>query len=121
MSYKYRIIVAGSRDFDDWKTLMTNLTRIIKGFNCNREDVQIVSGGARGADKLGEEYAKKAGLALKVFNADWDNLGKRAGIIRNAEMAKYGTHLVAFWDGKSRGTKNMIEVASRRGLKVEVI
>jgi len=70
--------------------------------------VQIVSGTARGADKLGEAYAYSHGLSVKRFPADWESHGKAAGVIRNAEMAEYCDAAIIFWNGVSKGTKNMI-------------
>ena len=89
--------------------------------------VCIISGTARGADKLGELYAERTGLSTYRFSADWDGLGKRAGYVRNAEMAKFAVKdgnygvLVAFWDGKSKGTKHMIDLANKYGLEVYVV
>ena len=79
---------------------------------------EIVSGCARGADTLGEKYAIKNNVALKKFPADWDNLGKKAGHVRNCQMGDYADALIALWDGESRGTKHMIDYATNKGLKV---
>lgn len=125
-----RVIIAGSRDFDDFPMLMSKCTDIlstIANTNDNLDKVRIVSGAARGADKLGEQYAKLLGYEVSRFPADWDNLGKRAGYVRNAEMAKFAVEdsnygvLIAFWDGVSKGTKHMIDLANRYGLIVHVI
>lgn len=70
---------------------------------------EVVSGGARGIDQAGEWWAATKGIPVKVFCADWAVLGKGAGMHRNVEMAKYADCLVAIWDGKSSGTKHMIE------------
>ena len=78
------------------------------------------SNGWRGVDSMGEEWAKSKSIPVRRFPADWDGLGKAAGFIRNAEMADYADALIAVWDGKSRGTANMIEVAKKKGLKVHV-
>ncbi len=81
----------------------------------------------RGADWLGEQYAKVAGYEVSKFPADWDRLGKRAGYVRNAEMAKFAAAdknygvLAAFWDGKSRGTKHMIDLAEKYGLEIHIV
>lgn len=81
----------------------------------------------RGADTLGERFAKEFGLEVKRFIPDWDSLGKRAGYVRNAEMAKYSVEdgndgmLIAFWDGKSKGTKHMIDLANQYKLEVHVV
>ena len=125
-----RVIIAGSRDFDDFPKLMNSSIEILTGISKKRDDldrIRIISGTARGAGKLGEQYAKIAGYELSKFPADWDGLGKRAGYIRNAEMAKFAVEdgnygvLIAFWDGQSRGTKHMIDLAKRYGLEVHVV
>jgi len=82
------------------------------------KDIEIVSGHANGADKLGERYAKENNLKLTLFPANWDLNGKSAGYIRNYEMAKYADVLIAFWDGKSKGTMDMISQANKRDLIV---
>lgn len=86
-----------------------------------KEDVVIISGHASGADALGERYAQERGFLLETYPADWKVLGKADGPIRNAKMAEVADALIAFWDGKSRGTKNMIDTATKRGLKVAVV
>lgn len=75
---------------------------------------------ARGADRLGEKYAKEHGYKVLYFPADWDIDGKSAGFIRNVKMAENADALVAFWDGKSVGTKHMIETAQNKGLAVRI-
>ncbi len=83
-------------------------------------DITVCSGGANGADKLGERFARDFKLQLRIFEADWGGLGKSAGPVRNREMAEWADTLVAYWDGKSRGTKNMISEALKNGLEVHV-
>lgn len=112
----FRVIIAGSRDFDDYALLQEHADYMLS----RQEDIEIVSGGASGADALGERYAKDRGYKLKIFPADWVKYGRRAGPIRNREMAEYADALLAYWDGKSRGTQNMIEEARARGLKVSI-
>ena len=122
-----RIIIAGSRDFNDYELLKKSAIEIITKKTMLPDLTRIISGGARGADTLGERFAKEFGLEVKKFPADWDGLGKRAGYVRNAEMAKFAVEddndgmLIAFWDGKSRGTKHMIDLAKRYGLEVHVV
>jgi len=124
-----KVIVAGGRDFKDYMLLADKLDKIL--FNAG-EEVEIISGGQvtidpntgekYGADYLGEQYAKnQRHCALKVFPADWATLGKKAGPFRNLQMAQYSDALVAFWDGKSKGTKNMVDTAHFLNLKVRVI
>ena len=113
-----KIIIAGSRDFDNFLTLRDKLDFFLQNV---KEEIQIVSGGARGADKMGETYSKLRGYGLKIFKADWNKYGKKAGYLRNEEMAKYGTHCVCFWDGKSKGTKHMIDLAKQYQLNLRVV
>ena len=111
-----KIIIAGSRNFNDYNLLKTSCDSLLTQFT----NIEIVSGTARGADKLGERYAREKGSNIKEFPANW-NLGKSAGYIRNDEMAKYSDMLIAFWDGTSKGTKHMIDLANKRSLKVEIV
>lgn len=112
---RMKTIIAGSRDFNDLELLSWTMQTLLW------EPDEIISGGARGADKLGEEWAHDEGISVNLFPADWDTFGKSAGMIRNKEMAKAAEALVAFWDGKSKGTKNMIEEAAKAGLYIKVI
>lgn len=112
-----KAIVAGSRAFNDSAKLFSELNKLVKEYNIDT----IISGGARGADSLGEWYACEHNLKLKVFPAKWDIYGKAAGYKRNIEMASNADMLIAFWDGESKGTKHMIEIAKAKGLKVFVI
>lgn len=82
---------------------------------------EVVSGNARGADEMGEWWASENGIQIKLFPANWSKFGKAAGPIRNEEMAKYADCLVAFWDGKSKGTSNMLDLAEKYGLHIEVV
>ena len=123
-----RIIIAGSRDFNDYTFLKTSIKEILKSTSLTDiSKIKIISGTARGADQLGERFAKQFKLEVVKFPAKWDLYGKRAGYIRNEEMAKYSIEdnnygmLVAFWDGESRGTKHMINLANKHGLEVHVI
>lgn len=112
-----KVIVAGSRGFDDYELLQDRLDFYL----VYQSDVEIVSGTARGADQLGERYAFERGYAVKQFPADWDTYGKSAGYRRNAEMAEYADAAIIFWDGKSRGSKHMIDLAKAKGLRVRVV
>lgn len=120
--YSAKIIIAGGRTFDDYGKAHGILHDLfIRAGNwvypCG---VEIVSGGARGADKIGERFAADWSAPIKRFPADWGKHGKAAGYIRNEEMAKYADILVAFWDGESKGTKHMIDLALKHGLEVHV-
>jgi hypothetical protein len=111
-----KIIIAGSRNFNDYNLLKTSCDNLLTQFT----NIEIVSGTARGADKLGERYAREKGYDIKQFPANWDKFGKSAGYIRNDEMAQYSDMLIAFWDGTSKGTKHMIDLANKRGIKVVI-
>lgn len=109
-----KIIVAGSRDIDDFEVVES---AIMQSGWISRE-TEIVSGMARGVDTLAVEFAERYHLKVHKFPADWSRHGKAAGIIRNAEMAKFADALIAVWDGKSRGTLNMIDTAKICRLQV---
>ena len=113
---KFRVIIAGGRDFNDFR----KLTEVCMHMLQNKKNVEIVSGTANGADKLGEKFAKFIGYPVKEFPANWDVLGKSAGYIRNKEMAEYADALIAFWDKSSKGTKHMIDLANKMNLKVKI-
>lgn len=119
----YRVIVAGTREFDNYSLLRMQLTDYLSPIP--NEEIEIISGTARGADKLGEQYASDHNLKCIKFPANWNTYGKSAGYIRNAEMAKYASQehgvLFAFWDGKSKGTKHMIDLAYKYNLETYVI
>lgn len=108
-----RLAIVGSRDFPNLPLVKQFVERL-------QRDTVVVSGGARGVDSVAVEAARQRGLATEVFEADWDRLGKRAGIDRNARMIDTVDGLVAFWDGKSRGTQHAIQCAKTRGIWVRV-
>ncbi len=112
-----KIIIAGSREFKDYDFLREKMDKLL----INQKEVEIVSGGCRGADILGEKYANEKGYKLKVFKANWYKFGRSAGPIRNREMAEYADGLVAFYKEGSKGTKNMIEEAYKNKIKVRII
>ena len=112
----YKVIIAGCRDFTDYALLRSFADDALAGI----DDIEIVSGGARGADALGERYARERGRNLKVFPAEWEKWRAAAGPIRNSQMASYADALFAFWDGRSVGTRDMIRKAEEKGLKVQV-
>jgi len=118
-----RLIIAGCRNIE-WSYLNTLIDESIKYITETTNDlnnIEIVSGGAYGADSMGEAFANRFNLPLKKFPADWDKYGKRAGMIRNHQMGDYATHLIAFWDGKSRGTNDMINYMKSLNKNVKII
>lgn len=117
-----KLIIAGSRSFDDYWFLEQAVESFIMSYGYPLEDVEIVSGGATGADKLGEKYATKNNLKLTKMLPDYVQYNpKSAPIMRNKRMAKYATHCIVFWDGVSSGTRNMINEAKKQGLELRVI
>ena len=113
----FRVIIAGSRSFDDYDMLVKTMDMVLQNIT---DEIQVVCGMAAGADTLGERYAKERGYQIAYFPADWKKYGRSAGFNRNQEMAKNADALVAFWDGKSKGTKHMLDIAQRYGLRVRL-
>jgi len=109
-----KTIVAGSRNCTDVEIVRRAMN------TCPFKITEVVSGCARGVDTIGEQLAERKGVPVKRFPANWDRDGKSAGYLRNAEMAEYAEALVAVWDGQSRGTKHMIDLAKRKGLMVYI-
>jgi hypothetical protein len=110
-----RVIIAGSREITDPRVLLDALREVQWPIS------QVVCGMARGADRLGYDWAKANNVPIAEFPADWNRYGKQAGMKRNAEMARNADALLALWDGESRGTEHMIYVAACNNLKVHVV
>jgi len=108
-----KTIIAGSRDCFD--TNAVDRAVLGSGFDIT----EIVSGGCRGADQSGELFAERNGIPVKRFPY-LGQYGRAGGPIRNDQMARYADALIAIWDGRSRGTKNMIDLAKKHGLRVYV-
>lgn len=100
---KQKIIIAGCRTFKDYRRLAQELEQYEYKIG------EVVCGGAQGVDELGRTWAIKNNIPVKMFPADWENDGQAAGFIRNHKMGDYADALIAFWDGQSVGTKDMIE------------
>ena len=113
----FKLIVAGSRDFEDYAFLKQRLEHLLQNVE---GEIEIVSGRARGADLLGERFAKEKGYKIAEFPANWERDGKVAGFLRNTDMAKYSNACVVFWKNKSRGSKHMIDQATKFNLKVRI-
>lgn len=109
-----RIIIAGGRDFQDYPYLEQMLLPLFDLYS----DIEIVSGQAKGADRLGENFAQSYNLPVKYFPAQWDLYGKGAGFKRNNDMANYADIAICFWNGMSTGTRHMINTAKDKGLYV---
>lgn len=105
-----KCIIAGSRGITDYNIIEEAFTKC----PWHGKITEIVSGTARGVDRLGEELAEKRGLEVGKFPADWSK-GRGAGHIRNKDMAKYTDIAIILWDGSSKGTKNMIDNMKKLG------
>ena len=126
-----RIAIVGSRDFNNYEYLKFELLKhinkrldstVIPGMPYQRVDldVEIVSGGAKGADTLAEKFADEFGFEKLIFKPDWDLYGKRAGFVRNAKIVDNCDVLFAFQINKSKGTQHSIDLAREKGKEVYV-
>ena len=113
-----KIVVGGCRDFCDYDVLREFLDEVLDGRDLS--DVTLLSGHCRGADMLAELYAGERGIKVELHPAEWDKYGRAAGVHRNREMVDEADQVIAFWDGKSRGTKSLIEYAKKRGKAADV-
>ena len=112
---KKKIIVAGSRTFNNFPLLKEVLDKRVN------EIKEVVSGRAKGADTFGETWALKNNIPIKPFAAQWEKFGAAAGYVRNHDMGDYADELIAFWDGNSSGTKDMIEYMEKLKKPVQVV
>ena len=124
---KRRVVMAGSRDFDDEEFFRNEVLEILEREGFTPADIEDVCGKCKGPDTFGERLTREYGGDVTDFLPDWNKRGKAAGPIRNEAMAKYASEgdepglLIAFWDGESRGTKSMIDYAKKYGLQVNVV
>lgn len=109
-----KVIIAGSRSIRRYSVVEFGY------LDSGLKATEIVSGCARGVDKLGEQLASNLNIPCAMFPANWDKYGKQAGYLRNVEMSKYADALIAFWDGSSSGTKHMIDLAKKEELTLFV-
>lgn len=114
-----KIIVAGSRDFNDYQLLHNKLKYLTQ--NYDNSQIEIVSGTARGADQLGERYAKQYNIKVTKFPADWERFGRSAGPKRNIQMAHYADVAVVFQVNNSRGSQHMINTMRELNKRVVVV
>lgn len=102
-----KVIVAGSREFTDKEAIRDEMNKAWREWG----PFEVVSGMARGVDRLAAEIAREAGITVHEFPADWDRYGRSAGYRRNEKMAQVADGLIAFWQDGSRGTRHMIDLA----------
>lgn len=108
------IAIIGSRDYPDMDAVRAYIEDL------NPHNTIIISGGARGVDSVAVEHARKMGIHFAIIPALWDTHGKAAGMFRNRALVEMSDHVVAFWDEKSRGTKNTIDTAKMLSKPVTV-
>lgn len=110
-----KVIIAGSRNFNNYNLVEETIEKL------GLEIDEVVYGGAAGADYMGLLWARKHQVKVKTFLAEWSAYGGAAGPLRNKQMAEYGDYLLAFWNGKSKGTRSMINEMKKKGKHGEVI
>ena len=117
-----RVVIAGCRDYENYEQAKEFIDICLSNVRKENEII-IVSGGARGADAIGERYAKENGFAVEKYPADWEKYGKSAGPIRNKQMAEISDYVICFWNEKSKGTKSMIDYAKKlnKPVKIKII
>lgn len=103
-----KLAIVGSRTFNDYNLLETTIKEHVDV----SQITHIVSGGARGADKLGEVFAQKYNIQTIIYKPDWNKYGKGAGFVRNYDIINTADTVIAFWDGESKGTKHDIDIAN---------
>ena len=108
-----KVAVVGSRGFDDYPLLKETLS--------NHQITRIISGGARGADSLAEQFAREHNIQTDIYRPDWKSYGRAAGPKRNRTIVENSDKIIAFWDGESKGTKSSIDLAKKLGKEVIVI
>lgn len=119
---KFYLLIAGSRTFNNYNLLKEKCDYVLQNYN----DIVIVSGGAKGADTLAEQYAKEKNYELIVFPAEWDVYGKSAGYRRNEKMHQYISQfekrgVICFWDGASRGTRHNFDLCTTYNNPLRII
>ena len=114
-----KIVVAGCRTYENYEEAKLFLDECLKEYK-EKTTLIFLSGGCKGADRLGERYANEMNYEIVKYPALWQKYGKGAGVIRNQEMAKDCDLVIVFWDGKSRGTASMIALAEKHNKPVMI-
>lgn len=109
-----KLAIVGGRNFNDYEYLRNSINDLRSQYTVT----EIVSGGAAGADSLGERYAKENKIPTKIFLPDWNRFGRSAGYKRNVLIINECDKVAAFWDGYSKGTKHSIDIARAQGKEV---
>lgn len=112
-----KVAVVGSRTFNDYELVKKTLDQLHK----IEPITLIVSGGAKGVDSFGEQWAKENNIETLIFLPDWKKFGKSAGFKRNVDIVSNAEAVIAFWDGVSHGTQHDITLAKEQGKKLKII
>ena len=110
-----KLAIIGSRNFTNYKLLQEILEQY------KPKITLVVSGAAKGADSLGEKWALENNIQTLIFPADWNQYGKRAGFIRNEDIIKNCDCCIAFWDGKSKGTKHSLSLCEKLNKPYKIV
>jgi hypothetical protein len=115
-----QVLICGSRNWTNRARIQSVLVNLL--IRTKEPHLTIITGGARGVDTIAHEEALRQGYLTKVFPAEWEKYGKSAGFKRNLQMLDQNPdRVIAFWDGKSKGTEHTITEANKRGIEVEII
>jgi hypothetical protein len=114
-----KLAIIGSRNFNNYEIFKKEVDIFIIENNFTVD--LIISGGAKGADSLGERYAREYDLPTQIFYPNWDKYGKKAGYLRNIDIVKSSDAVIAFWDGSSPGTKSSIDLAIKENKILKII
>ncbi|PRY29829.1 uncharacterized protein DUF2493 [Spirosoma oryzae] len=120
MEEEFKVIIAGTRTFNDYKLLNDTCLAMLSQ-KMRTHNVSILCGGAKGADLLGYQWAQENRLPVHDFPADWRRHGRSAGHLRNAQMVEVADAAIFFWDGVSTGTAGCIELARFKGIRIKIV
>lgn len=112
-----KLAVVGSRSFNNYELLEEEIDKL----SSETKIAQIISGGAKGADTLGEMYASKHDIPITIYKPDWKKNPRGAGLLRNMHIVNSSDMMIAFWNHKSPGTKHSIECAQKKGIPVKIV
>ena len=113
-----KVVIGGCRDYTDYISFKSCLDEILKN---KSRDILIISGHCSGVDLMGEKYAEEKGFKVEIFLPEWRKFGRAAGPIRNKKMVMHADLVIAFWDGKSKGTRSLIKYAQDEGKDTIII
>jgi len=114
-----KLAVIGSRGFHDYEFLKLEIKKFLQENNFTL--TKIISGGAKGADKMAEYYATEYSIPITIFFPDWDKYGKSAGFMRNEQIINTADAVIAFWDGTSKGTLGSINLSKEKNKILKIV